>query len=71
VTVAIAGNPDDPAARALGRAAVAASSPETIVWIDPSQHPPADAPAAYVCRGRTCLPPVVGEDALRGVLTRN
>jgi uncharacterized protein len=71
VTVAIAGDPDDPAARALGRAAVATSSPETIVWIDPSQHPPADAPAAYVCRGRTCLPPVVGEDALIAVLTRS
>jgi uncharacterized protein len=71
VTVAIAGDPDDPATRALGRAAVATSSPETIVWIDPSQHPPADAPAAYVCRGRTCLPPVVGEDALIAVLTRS
>jgi uncharacterized protein YyaL (SSP411 family) len=71
VTVAIAGDADDPAARALGRAAVAASSSETIVWIDPSQQPSADGPAAYVCRGRTCLPPAVGEDALRAALTRS
>jgi uncharacterized protein YyaL (SSP411 family) len=71
VTVAIAGDADDPAARALGRTAVAASSSETIVWIDPSQQPSADGPAAYVCRGRTCLPPAVGEDALRAALTRS
>jgi uncharacterized protein YyaL (SSP411 family) len=71
VTVAIAGRPDDPEARALGRVAVAASGPESIVWLDPAQHPAGDAPAAYVCRGRTCLPPVVGEASLRSALTQS
>jgi uncharacterized protein YyaL (SSP411 family) len=70
VTVAIAGEPEDPGVRALGRIAVALTGPEAVVWIDPSQHPHADGPAAYVCRGRTCLPAVVGEDALRAVLTQ-
>jgi hypothetical protein len=70
VTVAIAGDPDDAAARALGRAAVVLAGPEAVVWFDPSQHPLADGPAAYVCRGRTCLPPVGGEDALRTALTQ-
>jgi uncharacterized protein YyaL (SSP411 family) len=70
VTVAIAGSPDDEAARALGRAAVASSGPETIVWIDPAQHPLAEGPAAYVCRGRTCLRPVVGVAALQALLAR-
>ena len=69
-TVAIAGRADDPAARALGHAAVAASGPETIVWLDPARVAAAgEPPAAYVCRGNTCLPPVLGEDELRAVLT--
>jgi hypothetical protein len=71
VTVAIAGDPDDAATRALGRAAVALAGSEAVVWIDPSQHPLADGAAAYVCRGRTCLPPVSGEAALRAVLTES
>ena len=33
---------DDPAARALGRAAVAASGPETIVWLDPARSTASD-----------------------------
>jgi uncharacterized protein YyaL (SSP411 family) len=70
VTVAIAGSPDDPAARALGRVAVASSGPETLVWIDPTQQQLPDGPAAYVCRGRTCLPPVSGDAALHDALTR-
>jgi hypothetical protein len=68
-TVAIAGEADDPAARALGRAAVAAAGPETVVWLDPSRPALADGPAAYVCRGTTCLPPVSSETALRDLLT--
>jgi uncharacterized protein YyaL (SSP411 family) len=71
-TVAIAGRPDDPAARTLGRAAVAASGPETIVWLDSSRVTAAgEPPAAYVCRGSTCLPPVLGEDELRAILQRD
>jgi uncharacterized protein YyaL (SSP411 family) len=50
---------------------VAASGPEAIVWIDPAQHPGAEGPAAYVCRGRTCLPAVHDEAALRASLTQN
>ena len=70
-TVAIAGRADDPAALALGRAAVAASGPETIVWLDPSRVTASgEPPAAYVCHGSTCLPPVLGEDELRAVLQR-
>ena len=70
-TVAIAGRADDPAALALGRAAVAASGPETIVWLDPARVTAAgEPPAAYVCHGSTCLPPVLGEDELRAVLER-
>ena len=69
VTVAIAGDPGDPDVRALGHEAVALAGPEAIVWIDPSQHPLAEGPAAYVCQGRTCLPPVAGKEALRVVLT--
>jgi uncharacterized protein YyaL (SSP411 family) len=70
-TVVIAGRADDAAARALGRAAVAASGPETIIWLDPARVTAPDAPpAAYVCRGSTCLPPVVGADELRTELNR-
>jgi uncharacterized protein YyaL (SSP411 family) len=69
-TVAIAGRADDPAARALGRVAVAATGPEAVVWLDPEHVAVSDGPpAAYVCRGSTCLPPVAGEDALRALLT--
>jgi uncharacterized protein YyaL (SSP411 family) len=71
VTVAIAGEPGDPAALALGRVAVATAGPEAIVWIDPAQHPSGNGPAAYVCRGRTCLPPVSDETALRAALTQS
>jgi uncharacterized protein YyaL (SSP411 family) len=67
-TIAIAGSPDDPAARALGLAAIAAAGPETVVSIDPSRPSP-DGPAAYLCRGTTCLPPVGDADALRNLLT--
>ena len=67
-TIAIAGSPDDPAARALGHAAIAAAGPETVVWIDPERSSPA-GPAAYLCRGTLCLPPVGDADALRKLLT--
>jgi uncharacterized protein YyaL (SSP411 family) len=68
-TVAIAGLADDAAARALGHAAVAAAGPETIVWLDPARPAP-DGPAAYVCHGTSCLPPVSDEAALRKLLTQ-
>jgi uncharacterized protein YyaL (SSP411 family) len=68
-TVAIAGDANDPAARRLGRAAVAAAGPDTIVWIDPARAAEAP-PAAYLCRGSTCLPPVTGEDGVRALLTQ-
>ncbi len=53
---------DDPGARALGQAAVAASGPETVVWLDPARVALAEPPAAYVCRGHDVPPPVFGED---------
>jgi uncharacterized protein len=68
-TVAIAGRADDAAARALGRAAVDAAGPETVVWLDPARPAP-DGPAAYVCHGTTCLPPVTDAVALRKLLTQ-
>ena len=68
-TVAIAGLADDEAARALGRAAVAAAGPETIVWLDPARPAP-DGPLAYVCHGTSCLPPVGDEASLRKLLTQ-
>ncbi|MEO9174028.1 MAG: thioredoxin domain-containing protein [Gaiellales bacterium] len=67
-TVAIAGLGDDEAARALGRAAVDAAGPETVVWLDPARPAP-DGPAAYVCHGTTCLPPVTDSASLRNLLT--
>ncbi len=70
VTVAVAGRGDDPEAVALGRAAVELGGPEAVVWIDSERHPHDDAPAAYVCRGRTCLAPVRDRDALADALTQ-
>jgi hypothetical protein len=69
LTVAIAGEAGEPAALALGRAAVAAGGPEAVVWLDPARSRPPEGPVAYVCRGTLCLPPIAEADALIARLT--
>jgi uncharacterized protein YyaL (SSP411 family) len=80
--VVILGAPDDPAAKEMHRAAFAAYLPNrNIVWADPARPSSmnaarlltADKPAerravAYVCRGRTCSPPVRTSEELEAAL---
>ena len=65
VTVAIAGDPDDPAARALGRSAVALAGPEAIVWIDPvaAPDPPTAPPPTSAGDARAFRPSAGGRPA--------
>jgi len=77
VQVVLIGTPDDAALGELRRTALGAPTPDPIVLtVAPgtelaASHPAAgkDAvhgrPTAYVCPGRTCLPPVTSPDQLR------
>jgi uncharacterized protein YyaL (SSP411 family) len=80
--VVILGKRDDPAAKALHRAAFAAYLPNrNVVWADPSRpeslaaaraltsdKPSAARAVAYVCRDRTCSAPVHTADELTALL---
>jgi uncharacterized protein len=78
--IVVAGPPDDPAARALAAIALVAPDPATCVlrtrdggdWPEtsPGRGKTAmnGAPAAYVCRGRTCSLPVTTPGELRALL---
>jgi len=79
VQVVIVGAADDPRFAELRRVALAAAVPDLIVLAAPAgdlpdQHPaagkgPVDGrPTAYVCPGRTCLPPVTTPDQLADLL---
>ena len=74
--IALAGDPADPALHALARAASSGDLPNRITTLvdpetDPLQRTPKDGrPTAYVCRDRTCSPPITDGDALRGLSTR-
>ncbi|MCB1883859.1 MAG: thioredoxin domain-containing protein [Geminicoccaceae bacterium] len=78
--ITVTGAPDDPATRALFDTAAKAAPIERVLRRVgreaglPADHPAAallhatDGPAAFVCRGRSCLPPVTEPDALATVL---
>jgi uncharacterized protein YyaL (SSP411 family) len=82
--VVILGAADDPGAKELHRAAFAAYVPNrNLVWADPSREPSmsaarlltADKPferhaVAYVCKGRSCSPPVRTAEELKALLTK-
>jgi uncharacterized protein YyaL (SSP411 family) len=81
-TIVIAGPADHPATAALIAAALAAPDPAVCVLRapDPTDIPPShpahgktvrgDAPAAYLCRGGTCEPPITDAARLAGRLRR-
>ncbi len=79
-TVVVAGDPADPAAQALLQAALAHPDPAIVVTrAGPglgADHPArgkgpvGGRPAAYVCRGGTCLPPVTDPAELSAALVR-
>ncbi len=85
-TVALVGDPADPATRALARAALAHPDPAVVLLrvapeaagaaALPAAHPAhgkgmvGGRPAAYVCRGATCSLPVTDPDALHAALAR-
>jgi len=81
VQIVIVGDPADPATAALRRTVLDRCLPERIlVPVSPGADLPPDhpaagkgvvggAPAAYVCRGQTCSPPVVDPMALAALLT--
>jgi uncharacterized protein len=81
VQIVIVGDPADPATAALRRTVLDRCLPERILVPVapgaglPPDHPAAGkgmvggAPAAYVCRGQTCSPPVVDPVALAALLT--
>ena len=79
--VGVVGAPDDPATRALHRAALAAPAPGLVVALGDPAHLDPDAPAllrdrplvdgrpaAYVCRGFVCERPTSDADALAAQL---
>jgi len=77
--IVVAGDPEDATVRSLAETAHAAASPLRVVQQVSADsdladgHPAkgkeaADGPAAYVCRGPTCLPPVSEPGALRELL---
>ncbi|WP_399086646.1 thioredoxin domain-containing protein [Streptomyces sp. BBFR2] len=79
--IAVVGPPDDPATRALHRAALLGNKPGSVVAVgEPDTHdadavpllhgrPLVDgAPAAYICRHFTCERPVTDPDELTGWL---
>jgi hypothetical protein len=80
VQVVVVGGADDPAATALRRTVLDRSMPDRIlVPVAPGADLPADhpaagkgtvggVPAAYVCRGQTCSPPVTDPAALAALL---
>jgi len=80
--VVILGSTQDPAARALHRAALRTYLPNrNIVWADPTRpsslaaaerltagKPAGSRPTAYVCRARTCSPPISDPEQLAQTL---
>ncbi|MBX3217454.1 MAG: thioredoxin domain-containing protein [Labilithrix sp.] len=83
VDVVLVGPRGDARTKALARAVFAVWLPNrTIAWVDPGDpssraavallaegKPETPAPAAYVCRGRTCSLPVTTPEALTALLT--
>jgi uncharacterized protein YyaL (SSP411 family) len=80
VQVVVMGEAHDPRLAELRRIALAAAVPDLVVLTAPAgglpdQHPAAGKrrvegrPTAYVCPGRTCLPPVTEPDRLVDLLT--
>jgi uncharacterized protein YyaL (SSP411 family) len=81
--VVVVGRTDDPHAKALHRAALSAYLPNrNVVWVDPGRaesrqaapllaldKPSAEQAVAYVCRDRTCSPPVATEGELVRLLS--
>lgn len=81
--VAVVGPRDDPATRALHRAALASPAPGLVVAVGDPEEPGTDAPAllhdrpvvdgrptAYVCRGFVCERPTADPDAVLRQLRR-
>jgi uncharacterized protein len=69
--VIVVGDPTDAQARALFQAALAASLPDRKVEWRTSGNPAAvhAQPAAMLCDGSTCSPPILTPDSLRAALT--
>ncbi len=80
--IVVAGDPDDPRAKALVAAALAAPDPATCVlrtldgadWPEASpgygRAPVNGGPAAYLCRGSTCTLPVATPEELRRLMAK-
>jgi len=83
VQVVIAGKPGEPAVEALRRAVLDRPLPNRILTVVPpgtalppghpafGKGPVEGRPAAYVCRGMTCSPPVGSAEALGALLDRH